>query len=286
MPLLLHRDAQRHAHPRLSGRRGSAASRRTSQSLDLDVGDARRWSSRAASRAASRSSTAPTPGPLLDAGWPADAVKEIAFLAADNVFFNRISTLPALPPEEMDLADRWFVRLLRPLLARRLRPRRTTERAAAHARATTRARSPPASTRSTGCPAPRACAPSSTMRGAPRACRGAPRPWSSRSWRAASAARSPSRKPARLLAAEGMPPAAIEHALAHLSGPALDPLDTAAASLARESIWYRPAQIQRHAAVDAVAVHARAVRRAHRRRRARQHGLPARRRGRHRAARD
>jgi hypothetical protein len=49
----------------------------------------------------------------------------------------------------------------------------------------------------------------------------------------------------RLLGDEGQSPEAIDQALAHLSGPGLAPLDAAAASLARESIWVRPAQVQR-----------------------------------------
>jgi alkylhydroperoxidase family enzyme len=51
----------------------------------------------------------------------------------------------------------------------------------------------------------------------------------------------------RLLLAEGMTADEIAHVLAHLSGPMLDATDRAAIGLARESIWYRPAQIQRYA---------------------------------------
>jgi hypothetical protein len=54
------------------------------------------------------------------------------------------------------------------------------------------------------------------------------------------------REAVRLLAAEGLTAAQVEHALAHLGGPELTELECAAAALARESIWYRPAQIQRH----------------------------------------
>jgi alkylhydroperoxidase family enzyme len=49
----------------------------------------------------------------------------------------------------------------------------------------------------------------------------------------------------QLLLEEGLPPAVIEHVLAHLSSSDLDPLEQAAVSLARESIWYKPAAIQR-----------------------------------------
>jgi alkylhydroperoxidase family enzyme len=50
----------------------------------------------------------------------------------------------------------------------------------------------------------------------------------------------------RLLVAEGHTEAAIDQVLAHLSGPDVSPQDAAAAALARESIWVRPAQIQRY----------------------------------------
>ena len=35
---------------------------------------------------------------LRDAGYGEDAIKELAFIAAENVFHNRVATLPALPP--------------------------------------------------------------------------------------------------------------------------------------------------------------------------------------------
>jgi alkylhydroperoxidase family enzyme len=195
--------------------------------------------SRAAPLAAQRDVQA-----LLDAGCPSDAVKEIAFFAADNVFFNRISTLPALPPEEMDFADRWSVKLMRPLLARKLRGRRAAE--------------PIFLTPAQRQGAFAACV--NALDGLP----GAPRLRGvlDDAWGASTLSRrtkalifavvargigsSPCEQEAcRLLEAEGMSPASIEPALAHLSGPTLDPIDSAAAGLARESIWFRPAQIQR-----------------------------------------
>ncbi len=56
---------------------------------------------------------------LEDAGFTDMQVKEIASIVAINVFFNRLSTLPALPPGRMEaLPDRWYVKLARPLLGR------------------------------------------------------------------------------------------------------------------------------------------------------------------------
>jgi alkylhydroperoxidase family enzyme len=183
---------------------------------------------------------------VLDSGCGADAAKEIAFLATANIFFNRISTLAALPPAEVEFADRLLARLLRPLLARRLRPRRTRERTLL----TPAQRQGPFA----------ACV--NALDGLPGAAR--LRAVLDDAWSDSTLPRrikalvfavvargigcAVSEQEARgLLEREGMPPPAIDHALAHLSGASLDPLDTAAASLARESIWYRPAQVQGHA---------------------------------------
>src|SRR5207249_256482 len=59
---------------------------------------------------------------LAAAGFSAPAVAELTFTAAATVFANRIATLLALPPEPLEkMVDRPLVRLLRPLIARRLR---------------------------------------------------------------------------------------------------------------------------------------------------------------------
>jgi AhpD family alkylhydroperoxidase len=59
---------------------------------------------------------------LRSAGFSDAAIQELAVLAGVVIWGNRISTIPALPPEEYDgKADRLLVRLLRPLVARRLR---------------------------------------------------------------------------------------------------------------------------------------------------------------------
>jgi AhpD family alkylhydroperoxidase len=183
--------------------------------------------------------------PLLELGLSPAGVKEIAFIAACNVFFNRTSTLPALPFDEGDFAGRWYVRLLRPLVARMMRARYTRE------------------------PAPLTAAQRkgpfaeivNALDGLPGAAR--LRAVIDDAWDSPVLARRTkglmfaviargigSRvcedEARRLLAAEGESPAAIEQALAHLSGPGVAPIDAAAAALARESIWVRPAHIQRH----------------------------------------
>jgi alkylhydroperoxidase family enzyme len=57
--------------------------------------------------------------PMRAAGYSDAEIREIAFVVACVAFFNRISTIPALPPYGWEqLADRWYVRLFRPLIAR------------------------------------------------------------------------------------------------------------------------------------------------------------------------
>ncbi len=53
---------------------------------------------------------------LLDAGFTAAEIRELAFVVAYTLMANRTSTIPALSPEELEqLPDRWYMRLARPL---------------------------------------------------------------------------------------------------------------------------------------------------------------------------
>ena len=63
--------------------------------------------------------TAAEAAPLRELGWSDAAVKELAAIAAVNVFFNRASTLPALPYDD---AERVFKRPAMRLFGRFLRP--------------------------------------------------------------------------------------------------------------------------------------------------------------------
>ena len=61
---------------------------------------------------------------LARAGFSPPAIAELAYVAAATVFANRAATLLALPPEPFEtMVDRPLVRLMRPLMARRLRAR-------------------------------------------------------------------------------------------------------------------------------------------------------------------
>jgi len=200
---------------------------------------------RRVSRAAPLASAADAQ-PLLAAGYSIAAVKEVAVFASNSVFFNRLSTLPALPPHQMDIAERWYIRLLRPFIASRMRTPRVTQPAILQ----------PEQREGVFADFTNA------LDGLPTASR--LRAVLDEAWRPS--ALSPrlkalvfaivargitcapaEREAVRLLVADGMTPAEIEQALAHLSGPGVDPLQESALTLARESIWYRPAELQRHA---------------------------------------
>ena len=183
--------------------------------------------------------------PLFDAGFEPDAAKELAFFATLHVFFNRLSTLPALPPQQVDIANRWKVRLLRPLIASHVRPHRAArpeflsrpQREGPFAELVNALDGLPA--------AARLRAVIDDAWGSPALSRRAKGLVFAVVARGIGCALS-EREAVRLLVGQGMAAADVEHALTHLSGTDLDAHERAAVSLARESIWYRPAPLQRH----------------------------------------
>lgn len=72
-------------------------------------------------RTISRGNPLPTPEdvkPLLEAGFTEESIREIAINTAFHTVFNRAATIAALPPEAMEaLPDKWWLRLIRPLMA-------------------------------------------------------------------------------------------------------------------------------------------------------------------------
>jgi AhpD family alkylhydroperoxidase len=184
--------------------------------------------------------------PLRDVGYGVAEIKELAVVAAAAVYYNRVATLPAIPPERLEsMPDRWWVRLLAPLMRRRLR---------AYARPGRPEPLPPTARQGPfapfvlaleGLPAARALrsivddAFASPVLGA-RAkalvfavvARGLDCPLSER-------------EATRLLGEHGLDAPEVAAILAHLASPRLDPLEAALLPLARETIRYRPAQIQR-----------------------------------------
>ena len=65
--------------------------------------------------------------PLRQQGFTDDEILELSGLIGLHLFLNRMSTFVALPPQQMeDMPDKWWIRLVRPLIAikfRRMRHR-------------------------------------------------------------------------------------------------------------------------------------------------------------------
>jgi len=199
----------------------------------------------------SRSNPLPSSGDrkaLVDAGFSEDAVKELSVVAAVHTAANRIVTLPALPPEAMErYPDRWRMKLLGPLFRRVMQSRWKRGRPESLASGS---RSGPFSAVILG------------LDGLPLA--RALREIVDEAWispiltprtkalivavvaRGIGAAESEA-EARHLLAEEGMESAEIEEVLAHLASPKLDRLEALCIPFARETIRYRPAQIQRRA---------------------------------------
>ena len=184
---------------------------------------------------------------LRVAGYSDAEIREIAFSVACIAFFNRISTIPALPPHSWEqLADRWFMHLFRPLLARTVR-----------------------GWRKRGQPASFARPPEGPFAGLLLQFEGSPIGpvlasalndlWASRILSRRSKAlmfavigrglgcQSSGDEIAAVLEAEGLSPTDAEQILAHLGGPGMDAKETALLAFARDTIRYEPIQIQRRA---------------------------------------
>src|SRR5712692_1366780 len=185
--------------------------------------------------------------PLRAAGYSNAEIREIAFTVACIAFFNRISTIPALPPHSWEqLADRWFMRLFRPLFARTVRGWRKRAQPVSFARP-----------------------PEGPFAGLLLQFEGSPigpvldsaldELWASPILSRRSTAlmfavvghglgsQGSRDEVARILEAEGLAPADAEQILAHLGGPGLNADEGALLAFARDTIWYEPIQIQRRA---------------------------------------
>lgn len=184
---------------------------------------------------------------LIASGYSVDYACELAFVAAAMTFLNRIATLPALPLEPIEeVVNGWAVRLFRPIIAWRLRkvvaPRTTDQPAYEPNR-------PYAYLVAALGHLPLKGTLAAMLRGA----------WDSQALpvrakalvfavvaRGLACPISES-EATRLLLAEGLTTEAVAGLLANLSSPELSPLENALVRFARETIWYRPAQVQRSA---------------------------------------
>jgi AhpD family alkylhydroperoxidase len=185
--------------------------------------------------------------PLEAAGIEPGAIKELAFLAALNVYYNRLATLLAVPTASIEEAGK-NARLdwARPVLGWYARVRRRRGRAPLPAERRTGPFSP-AVLALDGLPVALALRDviddawsSSILPLRTKAfvfavvARGLGSDWAERHARA-------------MLLAEGMTEQGYEEVLAHLSGAELTPAEAALGPLVRETVWYRTTSLQRHA---------------------------------------
>lgn len=187
--------------------------------------------------------------PLRDAGFSADEMRELAAQIGLYVYFNRLSTLPALPPQTMEaLPDKWWARLTRPLMAHGVRA--LFERSQPVALGDDQRQGPyseivtaldglpvaPALRRILDdCFAPRALperAPALVFAIVARAL-GCPKS---------------EQEAVRILAERGLGAEATESVLAHLASPELSPQEAVLVPFARDTVWYgQAAPAQRRA---------------------------------------
>ena len=186
--------------------------------------------------------------PLQDAGLSNDEIRELVALVALMTFFNRVSTLAAAPPATYEkLPDRLWVRSLRPFMAPIMR------------RLQRRAKPVPlAEGERTGPFAAFVCAldglpAAHALRGALDGCFGSDiLTLRSKALVFAVVARALGDRrfehDATAIALEaGLEPSDLNEILAHLTSPRLDATERIIVPFARETVWYRPAQIQRRA---------------------------------------
>jgi alkylhydroperoxidase family enzyme len=174
-------------------------------------------------------------------------MRELAFGAGRIVVANRMATLPALPPKRPErLADGRLLGLLRPLLAWRLGPLlHRTGKAEFLADDLKRGPYTYLVLALDGLPA------AGVLRNALDAAWASPHTTSrAKALVFAVVARGlgcrhAEREAFRILAEEGLGEAQTERILADLAGPELDPVEAAFVPYARETLWYKPAPIQR-----------------------------------------
>jgi AhpD family alkylhydroperoxidase len=184
---------------------------------------------------------------LRAAGLSDNEVRELIFVIAGSCYYNRLMTMPALPPESMEkLPDSWFTPLIRPLVARMMRGWRWRGE-------------PSVVTPETDVPGTSVLA---LLRGSPMAdVLGLTliELWGPTSLTRRSKAlmvaviarglgcEALASDMHAVLVNEGLSRDDVEGIVEHLGGPALDPVETALVAFARDSIWYEARSIQRSA---------------------------------------
>jgi AhpD family alkylhydroperoxidase len=185
---------------------------------------------------------------LTDAGLSVDAIKEVAYLAAVNVYYNRLSTLLAVPTEPAEqLGQHGWMRVGRPLIRwylhwRRRRGTPTTvppdRRGGPFAHAVLALDGLPAAL--------------ALRQVIDDAWRSPALPVRTRALVFAVVARAlgctcTEEEARAILTHEGLREDAVVEVLDHLGSEEWTPAESTLVALARETVWYRPIQIQRQA---------------------------------------
>lgn len=218
--------------------------------LSADGLDARTVAAVRFARRLSRANPPPDRGELAalrEAGFSDAQVRELIFVIAGACYFNRLMTVPALPPESMEqMPDRWFAPLVRPLMSRMMRGWRWRGEPST---AVAAADIPGTSTLAMLRGSPIADALAITLR----------EMWAPTSLTRHSKAllvaviahglgcAAVSADMQAVLDQEGLGREDVESIVTHLRGPALDPVDSALVTFARDTIWYEARSIQRRA---------------------------------------
>lgn len=186
---------------------------------------------------------------LARVGIEGSAYRELAAAVCLWAYFNRVSTLAAIPPDTMEaLPDRWPVRLLRPLIAGRVdRTYRITGRETPLPDEMRRGPCAQAINALDGLPqAPilrRAIDAMWASDGLPRRTRALLCATIAR----ALACPTSEAEAVALLAEEGVAPDTVDGVLRHLDAPGLSETERMLVRFARETVWYEPAPLQRRA---------------------------------------
>jgi alkylhydroperoxidase family enzyme len=200
-------------------------------------------------RRVSRSDPLPTPAHLQrlrDHGYSELEIAELIGAIGVHIFFNRLSTLIALPPATPEaLPGKWYVRALRPLVAFRLRNVR--RRSAEVALRPGEADGPYESIIRGLDGLPLAGVLRRSVDGMfasellSRRCKALVLAVVSR----ALGCPHGEAEARALLEAEGLDAGTVDGILAHLSSPVLDEIERVVVPFARETVWYEPIEIQR-----------------------------------------
>lgn len=226
---------------------------RLEQNLAIADLDERKRAAIAFARRLSRSDPHPSGADveaLARVGIDGIAYRELAAAVSLWVFFNRVSTIAALPPERLEaIPERWTMRLLRPFVAGRID--RTY-------RVRGRPTPLPADMREGACA--KAVNALDGLPQAPVLRRAIDAMWDStglsrraRGLMCATIARAlgcPTSEAeiVGLLADEGVHDATVQGVLTHLDAPGLTETERTLVRFARETVWYEPAPLQRTAA--------------------------------------